>query len=181
MGRVKKNFKSPIYLACSNDDLRPVIQLVIFEEGYAVCTDAYILVRQKLELHGFTPEEIALMEGKRIHGRTLKEIMRYDTVTVSDQGFVCTNDYTTALFPWDTEEGRHPDYKKVIPHVQDRQPVVKISFNPAYIETVRKVSIKQRIASILEFNGTSKAALITTADNGLDDELILLMPVMMEP
>ncbi len=60
----KKNFRTKISLVCSTDSLRPSLTHVYFDNGFAVATDAHILIKSPLKEHGFEREEIELLQGK---------------------------------------------------------------------------------------------------------------------
>lgn len=58
---------SKLNLITSSDDFRPALQYVVINNGYFVATNAHLLVKQHLSLHGFTDEEIGYLNGKAIH------------------------------------------------------------------------------------------------------------------
>lgn len=182
----KKNFVTPIHLFCGGDDLRPSMMRVLFEDGKAVATDAHMLIRQALTCHGFTPEEIAFMEGKQVSGKTIKEIMRYDHVTVDKSGFNCTKGDIQATFPFVEYEEKYPNYKPIIEKIDigHVEPVTEIGFNLNLLERIKKVALSSSSyagtrTATFEFYGASKAMLVTTAEKGYEDEMILIMPVML--
>lgn len=59
-------FKSDLSKVCGKDELRPALSIVHFSNGYAYATNAHALVRQSLAWMEFTPEDIAILNGKSL-------------------------------------------------------------------------------------------------------------------
>ena len=175
MGKaVKENFKSKLNLACSNDDLRPVMQYIIFRNGYVVCTNAYILVKQHLSLHGFTDEEISQMNGKAVHKDTFKEILRYDQVKVISGQFVCSKGRVTVKIDFDRIQGNYPNYEAVIPKGKPEPSVVRL--NVKSIALVKDLTVDEISYVDIFTYGEKKGTIFSSGWYGMDKEIIMLMP-----
>lgn len=80
------NFPSPLHLVTSNDELRPAMSAVWFQNGYAVATDAHILIRQSFKFLSDYIENIELLEGKCIHRNAFARIFREKQIIVEAEG-----------------------------------------------------------------------------------------------
>lgn len=180
MKNERKNFLSQLDKACSLDELRPVLNYVIFRDGYAVATDAHILVKSDLELNGFISEEIEQLNGKGIHYSVFKEIFKHHHVTVDNGFFVCYNK-KGVKFEYeidDMSEMKYPDYEQVIP--TETKEVSNIALNAKLIEKISKLTMmpKNNKSVVFKFHGANKAVLIRGNSFTFNQELILIMPQM---
>lgn len=88
-----------LYKVCAgNDDVRPVMECIHFEDGYAFATDSHVAVRLKLEGYcNLEPEEIEKLNGKTIHGSLFKALLDCDIITeITDEGISATNVATSS-------------------------------------------------------------------------------------
>ena len=173
-----KNFETKLHEACLNDNLRPNLQYIIFEKGYAVCTNTHIFVKQHLSIHGFTEDEIKQLEGKAIHKDVFKEIYRYDWVTVEDNYFVCIRGNVTAKFEIEDKPENYPAYEKIIPNGEP-QKIDRIGISFVELERVLKIVANIYAFKRVEFKFYSEyePILIKSVDNDWSDETIMLMPI----
>ena len=90
----RKNFNKQVqmHLACATDPFRPAMRHIWFRGGFAYATDTHILVRNRIEeISNLTGPEIDLLDGKAIHADVYREILKYNTITVTDDGIECTH------------------------------------------------------------------------------------------
>lgn len=177
----KYNFLAPIHLACSTDILKPVMNEVAFLKGSAIATDGHMLVRQKLKpIHGLTDEDIATLEGKRIHRLVFAEILKYnhikvlhDGIEVNIMGSPVKFGYADNSRPWIKWEDA------VINTAKDREPLTEIGFNANFVTTLNK--ILRSSFGHLNFNFTKKnrAIFVGVNEYSIQDQFALLMPVML--
>jgi len=176
MKEAKKNFTKKLNLVCGNDDLRPVLQYVSFQNGSAICTNAHVLVKRSLKLDGFTDEEIEQMNGKFIHKDTYKHLLGFDVVEVIDGAFHCTKGKINSVVSFNDSEGVYPDWLKVIP-VGDTIELGEIGIGAKNLELVK--SIASDMETRFKFYGANKAVLIKGSSTGWDEEMILIIPLML--
>lgn len=109
----KRNFRLKMHKACGNDDLRPVMSYVCFDNGYMVATDAHLVVKAKVsEFSHFTPEEIELLNGKFLSSDTYKKILSCKSVVVEEEGVVDLK--TKTVYKFQEIDGKYPNYNAVL-------------------------------------------------------------------
>lgn len=74
MSITSENFKSDLSKILSKDDLRPILTVVSFQNGFAYATNAHALIKQSLEWMGFTKDEIDMLNGKSLDATAFKFI-----------------------------------------------------------------------------------------------------------
>lgn len=180
MAKFKKNFISKVYLACGKDELRTQLNYVIFEEGCLVATNAHVLVKQKLELHGFDEEEIKLLEGKKLHYETVKEIMRYDIVSVKEGKFVCHKGNVKGEFEL-LDKDNYPNYKAVIPSGEGED-LSEIGFNLSYMNDIKNLMLDPAGTGnvVMKIFGSNKAILMRSYGLSFSEETLLIMPTRID-
>lgn len=113
--RVNFNKNLRMDLACSNDDLRPVMQNIYFKDGYAYASNGYILVKNKLEECGdLLEEQIQLLDDKMLHKDHYKSILKYDAIIVSEDGIEARKGLGKAFFYFNDTGDKFPDAEKAL-------------------------------------------------------------------
>lgn len=193
------NFKTQLHLSASTDELRPSLCYILFVDGYAVATDAHTLVRQKIAAHGFSLEDIAILNNSAIHRDTFAEIRKYKEVKITpDRHIQASKGKVTVKFPLlDLEKGnliilnrdsdgkpkdteRYPDWQAVIPDEDKECSFNQISMSSKLLSKIEKLTLDP--AKQNTFKPTYSAILIypfnLSEDLSENDELILLMPII---
>ena len=92
MKQINKNFSKsfPLWLACGfKDTFRTSMHYIMFANGYAYATDSHILVRARLtDISDFDEPDLALLEGKCIHGNNFKKIVKSKGVINITEDFI---------------------------------------------------------------------------------------------
>lgn len=174
-----KNFRKKLSIACSTDDLRPVLQCVYFDEGYAVATDVHLIVKQSLREHNFNEAEIEIMNGKFLHKDAFNKIYQYDNVTVSEEGFNCIDkkNKISALIRFTETEDKFPNYKPIFDMGATRE-VEEIGLKGVLLKKLNDISLSFIKTYKFQFYGKNKGIKIIPTDLTEADECIILMPVM---
>lgn len=179
MKRVKRiNFNKGLRIdyACSQDNMRPNMQLIHFEKGCMYATNAQIAVRN--DLHYCSTLDINSIErlnGKNIHKNTYKSILRYDTIQVEENGIRAFKDTEVAFFPF--IEANYPEIEQVInnalqcPKVQ----LSEIGFNLSNMTILYK-SLHNSEHGKFEFTGAWKSAVFRDIE-GLGQTVGIIMPI----
>ena len=172
-------FKSKLHLICSSDGLRPALQHIYFKDGYSFCTDAHILVKQRLSIHGFLSEEIEFANGNHIHKDVFKALHNHKKIKIVEEGFEVEIEKSTILYRFSTMEVKPPNYESAIP--KEAEKVSSISFNLKFMNKIQKVFILEANGGVvLDFYGSNKGTIITANGGKKEDQMAIIMPIMIE-
>lgn len=139
----KNNFnkKVQMHLACSKDDgMHPGTECVFFNNGYAYATDTHILVRNRIsEISGLDESEIAALDGKFLHADFYKDMLKYDSIMIAEDGIECSKGNDKAFFYFSTFE-KYPDAEKVLQDALNKQtvPLPQFSFDMKLMQRLNK-------------------------------------------
>jgi len=101
--KTRINFDKNIqmHLCCSEDSYRPVFEYIYFKDGFAIATDALVLVKNKLtEISTFDDKQLQLLEEKFIHHRVYREILKSSFVEIKEDGFLCKFNMYEVFYPF---------------------------------------------------------------------------------
>lgn len=179
--KFKKNFRTRLQFACGTDDLRPVMQHLYFKDGYVICTDAHILIKQSLKLHHFDEEEIKLMEDKKLHRDAFKQMYSYDIVKAEKDGFRCFKGIVETFFYYSKDDGKFLNVEPVIPKGKFKA-IDSIGLDLRLLETAKKVIVFNDWMTTVKlgFYAKNKAIVITPTFKGEEDQICIIMPVMID-
>jgi len=173
----KKNFKKPIHLAASDGNEYRAMDYLHFEDGNIVATDGHVIVVQALSLHGFTEDEVLLMEGMAIHRKEFKGLMGYTHVTVTKNGFVCLKGETETIIPLkplsEQTDERFVNYKNQFYGVRADEKISEIGLNLDLLSRIKKMTMNNLGHVNITFKHNGKVCLIKGVD--IEGEQFLLM------
>jgi DNA polymerase III sliding clamp (beta) subunit (PCNA family) len=173
-------FKSDLTKVVSSDYIRPALNLIRFQNGYAYATDAHSLVKQSLEWIGFRKEEIDLLNNKSLSVEGFNYIKKALFFEVMDDGILCSmgkkNDvYTTnILVKYDSQDLNFPDYEAVIPY-DKKGAIEKIALGKTYLKNLLD-AMKFEINPIFEFEAANKAVAVYCPVIGKQNQMGVIMP-----
>jgi hypothetical protein len=174
----KRNFTLNMNLACSKDDLRPVLQHVYFDSGFMLATEGHILVKAAVQhFSHFDKSEVDTLNGKFIHKNTFKKIIACEQVIITENGVqdLATKD----VYAFSNVEQKYPNFDSVIPTKVEA--IESIGINPKIAATLMKVLSNPEITTIkLEFSGVNKGIKITTPGYNEGTIYCVLMPAALE-
>ena len=163
--------KFQIELICSKDDLRPAIQGILIENGYAIATDCHMLVIMRLKDMGMQCLEV--FNGKIIKSDIFKKINNRKLYVKVFDGKIDIDGYIVSE-PFIDE--RFPDYKDVLP--VDNMEVGIIGLAAEKLNIIQKVFNCTSLN--LSFSGKCKAISIQPFNFLQNDFQALLMPCITE-
>lgn len=186
----RKNFKVQLQKATVKDVIRPAFNYVMFDKGFAVATNAHILVKSNLSLHGFTPEESDMLSGYGVASDAFKTVYGFEQVYVEMENgapvFRCLKGGLTDAVTVKLEKegvdgfGKFPNYEPVIPGEQLRTAVEILGLDLRYVSTAGDLLCGDNKQAAFYFHGDTRAALLRSTSLTFDDEVILIMPVMLK-
>lgn len=142
----KNNFdkKVQMHLACAKDDHRPEMQCIYFNNGFAYATDTHILVRNRIsEISGLNESEIEALNGKFLRADFYKDMLKYDSIMIAEDGIECAKGNDKAFFYFSTFE-KYPDAEKVLQNAMNKQtvPLPQFSFDMELMQRLNKALYK---------------------------------------
>ena len=145
----QKEYK--LWMACAKDnDVRPVLEYVFFRGGYAYASDGWVLVRVPLDLcTTFDEEQRDLLDGYAIHGQLLKQLVKYEKVSVGHEivnrdgvdkslaVLVAESGYNIVkIYLSDNLSVTPPDFNRIFEKQEDATSIVKIGMNPDRVSAI---------------------------------------------
>ena len=177
----KKDFQ--LWKACANDPVRPVMEYILFKDGYAYASDAHVLVRVPLEeCTTFEDEQRALLDDCLIHRSMLKYIVGFDIVLVkkADDGAVYlearTGENTVNVqLGKNGDVLKYPNTEDILKGSKDRTPIQKIGFNPKCIASLTAALGTDRLK--FEF-ASEKSAVFVRPVSAISNAVGVIMPII---
>lgn len=171
----KYNFTTKLHLACSADELRPIMGCVHFERGFAYASNGNLVIRQSLEYHSIL--EPVFLDGKSIHRENYSNIMQFEVATANEDGIQCQNkDGRSAFFEYFDRKGQDiPDFDKVIGQF-NAYGVDFIGLSPKNIDIIGKALYSGDQIRV-RFAGIDKGMMIDVP--AYEEQCAYLMPVIL--
>lgn len=166
MDRINFNKNVKMQRACSNDELRPAMNNIYFKDGYAYATDGHILVKNALsECSTITEEQISLLDGKMLSAKNYTNILKYDIITVSDDGIEAVKGEDKAFFYFSKLDAKYPDAEKVLQNELNKQtvPLPEVGLN---LDSLIKLNAALSGSNLckLTFKGESSSVIFSSMD-----------------
>lgn len=101
----RRNFNKKLKLHKATETSKDFVfcEYIHFWHGCAYATNKTLIVKVELDKSfgwsDFEEDGIKLLHGKSIHRELYEQLLEYETVNVTDNGFVCQHNNTTTLFP----------------------------------------------------------------------------------
>lgn len=139
MKKFRHNFNKGIELhkVCSVDEFRPVMNYVYFENGYAIASNGYILIKAKIdEISNFDELEIEMLNGHFLHAKGFQMLMKHDVVAIEKDGFLAQGDsYSIKIKFYSGDAMKYPSYQKLL-DIWTADNKQKIVLNPYILSDV---------------------------------------------
>ena len=184
MKKFRKNFfkEAKLHKCCGDNDLRPALNYIHFKNGYAYSTDGYIAVKYNvLQIsENFTEEEVKNLDGKRIHKKAYELLLKFDTVSIIETGFLCSNfnqPFLSTTISFDIVDYKFPDVDIILEQkLKDLKPLARIGISSSLLIKLSN-SLPYRNGFIFFFSNESDA-IICKSDmyEELNDCIAILMP-----
>lgn len=171
----RKNFKRPLHLVCAPSGDGRALDNVYFKKGYVIATNAEVLVKQSLALHGFTADEIKKMNNKHIHRDTFEVLCSFDKVEIDRGHLLATKGTTEAKFKLIKTEGpliweeSFPDQVSA---------VSQISIDLNLIRVASDFTLQENKIVEVRFCAFNRPVSIKGLELGWDQEVILIAPYL---
>lgn len=138
---MSKKTLPPIHLACSDDELRPALQLVEVIDGIATACNGNIIARMNLGAYSKLDDTIIQqLNGKLIHRDVWETLVDADIITVEGDNIHMDKGGIKAMFDISTDL-KFPDHDKIVSAVAKSMFDKKsfVCFNPKFIAVAAKL------------------------------------------
>lgn len=183
-------FKSKLHLAVSNDDLRPALQHIAFIKGYVYVTDALIAIRQSLAWMDFSPEEIAIMNGKFLTAEAYELALKASAIEVTEDGLdvrLATKKRQRIFISWAELSERYPDVESVFRKSVDESNVpteprytTQVGLHPKTLSRLLN-SMDFEETAIFDIRKPNDAVVVTATAIETENQLAIIMPTLLNP
>ena len=175
-------FKTQLWHACGNDELRPVMNYAHVKDGYIYATDAHILVKQSLRgVHVLDETQCENLEGKFFHKDLLKLLDKQEVVMFEKDGIsISSFGIEKSLIPYSECDIKFPNCDAVIPASSQITAVDFVGITPKILARLIKSMYKSGFGYRFTFYGKMRAILLNSGEFDRSDEIGLIMPTNTE-
>ena len=175
-------FKTQLWHACGNDELRPVMNYAHVKDGFIYATDAHILVKQSLRgVHDLDETQVENLEGKFFHKDLLKLLDKQEVVMFEKDGIsICSSGIEKSLIPYSECDIKFPNCDAVIPDSSHSESINFIGITPKILSRLIKSMYKSEFGYRFTFYGKMRAILLNSGEFDRSDEIGLIMPTNTE-
>ena len=177
--RINFNKKLKMHDACAKDELRPAMNHIYFEDGFAYASDGHILVKNKIEeCSTIEIDQIEILSNKMLHRDHYKDILKYDVVEISDEGIEARKGAEKAFFYFATDDSmKYPSAEKLMQDTLNKQNVntPRIGFKLEYLDRLRK-SLHDSDSCEFRFKGDSLNTTVILESASDNASIGLIMP-----
>lgn len=181
MAKIRINFNKGLRmdLACAKDELRPIMCCIHFEDGYAYASDGHVLVKNSLSECSTIPEEqIEKLNGKNLHSNSYKELLKYDTIEISDDGIEARKSGEKTFFYFFSDEDlKYPNAEKVL---QDSLNLPSVAMSSIGLRTDKLVVMNKALSESsicnYQFTGATGPVLLQNVETS-SIGLIMAVPI----
>lgn len=170
-----------MHLACSDDDIRPVMQYIYFKDGFAYASDAHILVKNKLSeiTEGFSDEQLSLLDGKLMHKTSFRKILEYDFVRIGETGIECLTQFSTIEFRFSADASlKYPDAEAVISMAKEKnEPINRVSLSAKLYHRLYQ-SLYNDDRLVLNFSKSEHHGILVKSQDKYIESEAVIMPIM---
>lgn len=174
----KQTFKTKVFecYAGNDDKLRPAMQCVHFENGYAYASNGMMAIKQALSLHSILdPQEL---DGNSLHRDSYKAIMSFEIAQVSPDGVNCWNENgQTAFYEFYqfSENDKRPNIDAILSPKRGLTSLDFLGINPDLLGRIYKALYIPADHTVrMQFTGIDSLIIIDVP--GVDEQTAGLMP-----
>lgn len=164
--KLRVNFHKDLkmHLACNKyDGLRPFCEYIYFQDGYAYATNFYLLVKNNLDTCStIENEQKAILDGKLLHRDSYEQILKYDTIEISEEGIQCQKGKDLAFFYFCQDSTiKYPNVEKVLQEYKNARaiPMAQVCLNPRCVDIINKAMHTNGGGILFTFKGENGVVL----------------------
>ena len=174
----KQTFNTKVYECCADDKLRPVIQCVYFENGFAYAADGSVAIKQTLSFQSVI--DIHELDGKLLHKDSYKAVMNFEFAQAMADGIECWNgNGQRAFFEYfkPAENDKIPNFEAVLTPKRGVTNLSFIGINPESLNRLTKALYAPTGNIRIQFTGIDSAIIVDVV--GVDEQTAIMMPIIL--
>lgn len=179
-------FNTPVFKILEKDGIRENLSYAYVKNGYLYCTDAHILLRQKLSIFGIDDEQAKTIEGKSFHRSTLETMWKFDQVIFTEDYIECSKDKSHAKLSYGILSSENmPDIEGLLnlKLKRQKQEINSIAFNVQLLKTLTEAMLFQESSInnqiVLEFFENINSGIIVKSTRfDYDEQIGMIMPIL---
>lgn len=176
----KKTFQTRLYEVCAgaDDKLRPVMQCIYFDCGFAYATNGHICIKQTLALQTVLNPEY--LDGKFLHRDNYKAIMAFEIAECNEAGIECWNTNGQKAFfefYWLETDDKAPDYERLLNPNKGLTSLTFVGIDPEQYSKLSKALYAPEGNIRLQFTGVDSKILVDVP--GVEDQQASISPVLL--
>ena len=176
--KIKRSFNTKLHEVCNDDKLRPILQCVYFDNGFAYASNGHIAIKQSLEYQSLlNPENL---DGKLLHRDNYKSVMSFEIAECFDDGIACRNKSGAIAnfeFYKPAEGEKIPKFETILNLKKGTKSISFIGFNPEYFIKLSKALYAPQGNIRVQFTGVDSAILVDVI--GIEDQNAIIMPYLL--
>lgn len=174
----KQTFNTKLYECCATDELRPVMQCIYFNNGFAYASNGIVCIKQTMSFHSVIALEN--LDGRLLHRDSYKTIMGFEFAEANGSGIECWNTNGQKAFFEYFEPGPNdkiPNFEAMINPKRGLTSLSFIGFNPGEFDKLVKALYAPAGNYRLQFTGIDSPILVDVV--GIDDQWGIIMPIIL--
>lgn len=184
--KFRRNFDASYDLAGLIDpnSYRPKMEFIHFFDDNAYATNSHILACVPIRelFPSINEEEVAILNNKAVHYKAYKNILKYDIVSICQEGISCGTPANNVLFRFGFVDGGVFVAMKDILTTRIQSPLVHvnlIALNAKLLSKLAKAIGASESQVTMSFSGMDQAILIKPKDECLHS-CGIIMPLMIQ-
>jgi len=181
-----KAFTTRLDACTGTDELRPVMSRIHFHEDNILVTNGHILIKIPLSRFGFTPEDIAMLNGHSLHHSQFPLVYKKELTVEPGALIIRSVEFETTLTiklrPTDKDDLHLVNYfPQVIPTKEQFSNINQIGINPNLLSDLYK-ALGCKYSVKLHFSAENRSIFVESNDYKKEDKetwgVGVIMPVM---
>ena len=168
-------------MACSNEELPPILQYIYFKDGFAYASNAHILVKNKLTeiTERISEDELAILDGKLIHKSIFKKILVHEKIQITGTGIVCKTPFFSIEYKFSSDDNlKYPNAELILQKaLKNNGSANKLSLNISLLYKLEQSLYDCRNPIFVFGDKPSDSILVKSQDKSVES-FGIIMPVM---
>ena len=175
MKRYNFNKDNELNLLASNNDLRPCLTCIYFDNFDAIVSDAYCIFKIPVNrISNLSGDDTYKLNGKLLKANDYKRILKFDVINIGDDGITAHKGELTEFFKF--QDFTYIDYEKILSGMRKSEPAItdNITFNVERLFNMFRAYGNKQAIPTLQYKGEGNAIEVVFDDNDNDIEAFIM-------